>query len=356
MRWSMLLRKTKTHSWKWRAKVTQTSCAKRNVCSAAARMNLEAFAELGAPVLHAETESLVGQRLGAYCVVRELGRGGMGAVYLAERADGQFAKSVAIKVLKRGPDSEEILRRFRIEREILARLEHPNITHLLDAGTTDDGLPYFIMEFVDGAPITTFAEQHDLSDNDRVALFLKICRAVDFAHRHGVVHRDIKPSNLLIGSDNEPKLLDFGIARMVQKADEEITLTLPLHQRLTPKYASPEQRAGSPADASSDIYSLGAVLLELLTDVSAGAATGAPLRSDLGRVVSRAMAADPACRYGSAADFARDLEHCLHQPNENFRWWRSRKLRRRRRRSARRGRPSPVSAIPSGQEPALAGT
>src|SRR4051794_36103499 len=264
----------------------------------------EAFADEAAARLRQDSLGLVGSRLGAYIVREELGRGGMGTVYLAQRADGQFTKTVAIKILKLGTDTDEILRRFHIEREILARLEHPNITRLLDAGTTAEGLPYFIMEFVDGAPITTFVAEQNLACADIVALFLKVCGAVEFAHRRGVVHRDIKPGNIWIGADGEPKLLDFGIAKVVQAPEDDVTLTQPIHLRLTPKYAAPEQIAGRRADVRSDIYSLGAVLLELLTDESR------PLRTDLGRIVTRAMAADPARRYQSAAELAKALFGC----------------------------------------------
>jgi serine/threonine protein kinase len=164
--------------------------------------------------------SRIGQRVGQYRILREIGRGGMGAVYLAERADEQFRKEVAIKILKRGTDTEEVLRRFRYEREILARLEHPNIARLINAGTTEDGLPFFAMEFVSGAPITAYCETRKLSARARLELFLKVCSAVHFAHRNLIVHRDLKPGNILVTAEpesvreegGEPKLLDFGIA------------------------------------------------------------------------------------------------------------------------------------------------
>src|SRR5204862_555765 len=138
-----------------------------------------------------------------YVIVKELGRGGMGAVYLAERADGQFQKLVAIKILKRGTDTDEVLRRFRIERQILANLEHPNITRLLDAGTTTDGLPYFAMEFIAGTPITRFVQREDVDLRGRLKLFLKVCSAVDLAHRHQIIHRDIKPGNVCVNDSGE---------------------------------------------------------------------------------------------------------------------------------------------------------
>src|SRR5262249_41482288 len=175
----------------------------------------EEFAEFAATRLRRDERDRIGQRIGAYAVISELARGGMGAVYLAERADGQFEKRVAIKVLKRGTDTDEVLRRFRIERQILANLEHPNITRLLDAGTTSDGLPYFVMEFVEGTPITKFIQRKNMDLRSRLQLFLKVCSAVELAHRQHIIHRDIKPGNVLVNDDCELKLLDFGIAKLL---------------------------------------------------------------------------------------------------------------------------------------------
>src|SRR3954469_2509537 len=178
-----------------------------------------------------------GWRIGAYVVKSELGRGGMGTVYLAARADGQFEKEVAIKVLKRGMDTDEVLRRFAAERHILARLDHPNIARLLDAGTSDDGLPYFVMEYVAGDPVTRFLHHTPLSIRERLELFLKICAAVDVAHRSHVIHRDLKPKNILVTEEGEPKLLDFGIAKLLEQEEalDNASLT---QQRLTPLCAS----------------------------------------------------------------------------------------------------------------------
>src|ERR1041385_6519779 len=176
-----------------------------------------------------------GERVGAYVIVRELGRGGMGTVFLAERADGQFEKQVAIKILNRGADTAEILRRFRAERQILARLDHPNIARLLDAGTTEDGLPYFIMDYIVGVPVTRFAHTQRLSTRQRLELFLKICAAVEFAHCNMVVHRDIKPSNILANAEGEPKLLDFGIATILAKDDDAAQSTAEAKQHLDRK-------------------------------------------------------------------------------------------------------------------------
>ena len=213
-------------------------------------------------------DAVAGARIGAYEVVREIGRGGMGAVYLARRADEQFHKEVAIKILKRGTDTDEVLRRFQAEREILARLEHPNIARLLDAGTTEDGLPYFVMEYVAGQRITDFSAERRLSIDDRLRLFLKVCAPVQFAHQNLIVHRDLKPGNILVTAEGEPKLLDFGIAKLLEQTDAPVTVTALDGQRLTPAYASPEQVRGEPITTVSDVYSLGALLYELLAGTS----------------------------------------------------------------------------------------
>src|SRR6266496_2368016 len=228
----------------------------------------EEFAEFAATRLRANECERIGERIGAYAIVRELGRGGMGAVYLAERADGQFEKRVAIKVLKRGTDTDEVLRRFRMERQILANLEHPNITRLLDAGTTADGLPYFVMEFIEGMPITRFVQRENVDLRGRLKLFLKVCSAVDLAHQNQIIHRDIKPTNVLVKRDGEPKLLDFGIAKLLSVDSDDGNITVAAERRLTPMYAAPEQSVGQPATIATDVYSLGALLYELLTNQS----------------------------------------------------------------------------------------
>ncbi len=229
--------------------------------------SLESFAESATESLRREMSILApGRRIGAYAIVRELGRGGMGAVYLAQRADGAFDKQVAIKVLKRGTDTDEVLRRFQSEREILARLNHPNIARLLDAGTTDDGLPYFVMDYVDGKPITKYANEHRLSVTQRLNLFRAVCAAVSYAHQNLIIHRDLKPSNVLVTNEGEVKLLDFGIAKLVQEAEaEQQQVTVTLLRVMTPEYASPEQIKGEPVTTVSDVYSLGVFLYELLT-------------------------------------------------------------------------------------------
>src|SRR5213083_612474 len=282
-----------------------------------------------------------GERVGAYVIVRELGRGGMGTVFLAERADGQFEKQVAIKILNRGADTAEILHRFRAERQILARLDHPNIARLLDAGTTDDGLPYFIMDYIVGAPVTRFAVAQRLSTRQRLELFLKICAAVEFAHRNLVVHRDIKPSNIVANAKGEPKLLDFGIAKLLAKDEDAAATETDAQHHLTPICASPEQAKGDPITVATDIYSLGALLYEMLSGqkphrfstarptreelalvvgeqvplppsaVASDAQIARLLRGDLDAIVLFAMRKEPGMRYATVANLAGDIRRHL---------------------------------------------
>jgi serine/threonine protein kinase len=203
------------------------------------------------------------QTIGHYRIVRELGRGGMGAVYLAERAD-EYEKRVAIKLIKRGMDTDSVLRRFRNERQILAGFDHTNIARLFDGGTTEDGLPYFVMEYIEGLPIDEYCNKRALSIPERLKLFREVCAAVSYAHRHLVVHRDLKRSNILVTHEGVPKLLDFGIAKILQPENEPL-LTITSQRLLTPEYASPEQFLGQPVTTASDVYSLGVILYELLT-------------------------------------------------------------------------------------------
>jgi len=209
------------------------------------------------------SKNFVGKQIGNYQIIGELGTGGMGAVFLAERADGEFKHQTALKLIKRGMDSDAVLRRFFNERQILASLEHPNIARLIDGGTTSDGLPFFVMEYVEGTTILEFAETKNLNLEERLNLFREVCAAVSFAHQNLVIHRDLKPSNILITNDGKVKLLDFGIAKLLKSDEENQTATQ--MQIFTPEYASPEQVRGEKLTTATDIYSLGAILYELLT-------------------------------------------------------------------------------------------
>lgn len=302
---------------------------------------LEDCADLAATRIPRENVSEIGRRVGAYVITREIGQGGMGTVYQASRADGYFEKQVAIKLLTRGANTEEVLRRFRSEREVLARLDHPNIAHLLDAGTTDDGLPYFVMEYVDGLPVVRFMEENEQSISARLTLFLKICGAVEVAHRHSIVHRDLKPGNILVTREGEPKLLDFGIAKLIGNDMNPLELTALGQQRLTPISASPEQAQGEVVTKSSDVYALGVLLYEILTGVRPhrfltrnpsreelvtvvceqeaippslavkDRSTARALRGDLDAIVLCALQKEPSHRYPSATEFAEDVRRHL---------------------------------------------
>jgi serine/threonine-protein kinase len=285
--------------------------------------------------------------LGVYRLIRELGRGGMGEVYLAERTDGRFEQQVAIKLVKRGMDSTEILRRFARERRILGRLEHPGIARLLDAGEAADGRPYFVMERVDGEPITEYCRTRSLVFEDRLRLLASCCDAVDAAHRRLVIHRDLKPSNILVTSDGQVKLLDFGIATLLADEDEAQRTSQGV-SAITPAYAAPEQILGDGAAGSTmatDVFALGVVLYEVLTgarpyerrattpfELAAEVAheTVAPpsavlhrdaapqaqrlarrLSGDLDTIILKALAREPERRYPSAAALADDLRRYL---------------------------------------------
>ena len=296
-----------------------------------------------------------GERLGPYRVVEEIGRGGMGIVYRAVRDDEHFTKEVAIKLIDPGMRSDVILKRFRSERQILAMLDHPHIARLIDGGSASDGSPYLVMEHVSGVPLVKYCDEHGLGTEERLRLFLLVCDAVGFAHQRLVVHRDLKSDNILVAADGSPKLLDFGIAKLLSEGTGEKpgTVTAPMHRMLTPDYASPEQVRGEPVTVASDVYSLGVVLYELLTgarplhfetrtaeeilrvvtqdEPTAPSAVVARTRSvetatrrrttaarlrrqlsgDLDYIVLKSLEKDPVRRYATVGELARDIRRYL---------------------------------------------
>lgn len=284
-------------------------------------------------------DPLEGRLVGPYRIVERVGAGGMGVVYRAVRADDQYRKEVALKLVRRGMDTERVLRRFRTERQILANLDHPHIAGLLDGGVAPDGRPYLVMEFVDGSPIDAWCTERNLDLRARLELFLTVCDAVRHAHRNLVVHRDLKPANILVPDDGRVQLLDFGVAKLLDPGAADLTqdLTEPGARLLTPRYAAPELLRGEPADTLADVWSLGAILCELLTGEPAFAAEGgdpaalaralaarpAPrpsarsarfgkrLRGDLDTIVGTALQADPRLRYGSVEALAEDVRRHL---------------------------------------------
>jgi eukaryotic-like serine/threonine-protein kinase len=334
------------------------------------------FLKKPASVPEAENElpvanSRIGRRLGPYQIVEEIGVGGMGEVYRAFRADDQYRKQVAIKLVRIGQDSTFVVSRFKNERQVLANLDHPNIARLLDGGTTEEGVPYFVMELIDGEPIHAYCDSHKLSTTARLQLFLQVCEAVQYAHQRLIVHRDLKPSNILVTSEAVPKLLDFGIAKMLDPAAaaDAPEPTMSMYRLLTPGYASPEQVKGEEITTVSDVYSLGVLLYELLTghrpyvttgrsphqiaravcevdpekpstvvrrsearDPATGGAEitpasvsevrdGSPeklskrLRGDLDNIVHMALRKDPKRRYETVERFATDIRrHLAHLP------------------------------------------
>jgi serine/threonine-protein kinase len=301
-------------------------------------------------------QALLPERVGEYRVLRELGRGGMGVVYLAEREGQRPRRRVAVKVLRDGGHALEIRRRFEVERHVLAALDHPHMARLLDGGLDIEGHPFIVMEYVDGLPIDEFCDARRLTIDDRLRLFCTVARAVHHAHRHLIVHRDLKPSNILVTGDGIPKLLDFGIAKLLDPASFEDgpPITADGTRPMTPEYASPEQIRGEPISTASDVYTLGILLCELLTgrrpypnlpksvverelmvlhaepakpsSLVAGdteAATraasrsispprlGRRLRGDLDRIVLTALRKEPERRHQSAEQLAEDVERHL---------------------------------------------
>jgi serine/threonine protein kinase len=223
-----------------------------------------AAVSLGTDEAGASKSLWIGRRVGPYEIVEQIGSGGMGEVYRAIRAD-EFRKEVAIKLVRFDSNSSFVVARFKSERQMLATLEHPNIARLLDGGSTEEGTPYFAMELVEGQPLYEYCDSHKLDTSDRLRLFLEICSAVQYAHQRLIVHRDLKPGNILVTAEGKPKLLDFGIAKILDAAPESNESTATIFRFLTPEYASPEQVRGQPVTTASDVYSLGLLLYEMLT-------------------------------------------------------------------------------------------
>lgn len=230
-------------------------------------LDVPAVASIAAGAAGRAASVAPGRRIGPYLLVREIGHGGMAQVFLAERDDGEFQQRVAVKLLRPGAEGEEPDRRFRIERQILAGLEHPHVARMLDGGLTDDARPFLVMEYVDGTPIHRYCDGRGLGTEQRLALFICVCDAVQYAHRNLVVHRDLKPANILVAGDGQVKVLDFGIAKLLAPDRSDLTLpeTRPGQYWLTPEYAAPEQLRGESVTTLTDVYQLGVVLYELLT-------------------------------------------------------------------------------------------
>ena len=281
----------------------------------------------------ADEPDLIDKQVGPWRLLRQIGRGGMGVVYLAERADEQFEQQAALKLLPKGLDSDKGRARFLIERQILARLVHDNIARLLDGGVTDDGSPYFVMDYVEGLPIDEFCQRHALSVADRLRLVLDITRAVQFAHRNLVIHRDLKPSNVLVTDRHRVRLLDFGIAKILQPDGADMSLTQVAQRPATPVFASPEMLRGEPVDVTTDVYSIGVLMYVLLAgrvpieyegltlaEMHERATNELPpvvsrynpkLSGDIDAIVAKALAKSPADRYASAESLGTDIRNYL---------------------------------------------
>jgi serine/threonine protein kinase/tetratricopeptide (TPR) repeat protein len=359
--------------WEFRRELESLLISHDNM--AADFLNVPLYSEPGvAPSL---PTSLIGKRLGSYQIVSEIGKGGMGEVYRSLRVDDQYQKEVAIKLIRAERESAFVVARFKRERQILAKLEHPNIARLLDGGTTPEGVPYLVMELIEGEWITQYCERRSLDITARLELFLQVCAAVQFAHQRLIVHRDIKPGNILVTADGTPKLLDFGISKILNDENEASPAdrTITAVRMLTPAYASPEQVKGEPITTASDVYSLGVVLYELLAGRRPYQAEGTPeqiarviceqepekpssaaqssleqasirlpkhetaqkaskcLRGDLDRIVLMALRKEPQRRYASASEFAADIQRYLNHEAvlavPPSLWYRTRKFARR---------------------------
>lgn len=295
----------------------------------------------GAGIASPDAEDLLhaaGREIGNYRLLRILGRGGMGVVYLAERADGLYEKRIALKLLPLGMVTPEARQRFARERAILAQLDHPGIARLMDGGVTDEGTPYFVMDFVAGEPLDEYCEHNTTGLRDRLRLFREICAAVDYAHRHLVIHRDIKPSNILVTTEGEVRLLDFGVAKLLDPGETgEPTATRPDRRYISPSYAAPELLGGAPVTTACDVYALGMVLYELLAGNAPfdrdkrspiewmeavrdlrpeppsrrcvfGTTWTRRLAGDLDTITLKALSAEPERRYATVRDLQEDLE------------------------------------------------
>ena len=284
----------------------------------AERLMSQPAVEFGAELLRedvASGELTVGEILGDYRIISLLGEGGMGEVYLAD--DTHFGRQVAIKLIKQGFGTKEFIKHFRQEERILAALNHPNIARLYGGAVTPGGLPYFVMEYVEGIPLETYAAEHSLGMRERLALFRKVFAAVSYAHQNLIVHRDLKPANIRVTAEGEPKLLDFGIARLLDPETAETNdQTVMTTRAMTPHYASPEQQRGERLTTRSDVYSLGVVLYEFLAGQKPGfrkdgEADLEKLDPDLDNILAKSLRAEPERRYSSVGQFSEDIRRYL---------------------------------------------